>query len=59
MPVHNLRVARVIQGINGGIAWIVICLVFIIAVPSFRKIRAKLTGRPNVSPQRIPAESKD
>ena len=58
MPVYNLRVARVIQGINGGIAWIVICLVFIVTVPFLRKVRDRLTGRVATSPQSLPADSK-
>jgi hypothetical protein len=59
MPVHNLRVARVIQGVNGGIAWIVICLVFIITVPFFRSIRARLTRGNDVGTRSTPIDPKE
>lgn len=59
MPVHNLRVARVIQGVNGGIAWIVICLVFIITVPFLRSIRTRLTGGDDAGTKHAPIDPKE
>lgn len=36
--ITNLRVARIIQWTNGGVAWLTVCLVYRIMIPLWRNL---------------------
>ena len=37
--IKNLRVARIIQWTNGGVAWLSVCLVYRIMIPLWRYVK--------------------